>query len=64
MKHEQTEGKTYEELKEILTSNNFVVSIGNHGLIFVTPLNKGAIYKREFESMNDAYTHYYSYLIK
>ena len=64
MNYEQlTEYRSNEALKEELTRNNFIVNIGIHGQIFVTPINKGAMYKREFINIIEAYNYYNKYLI-
>lgn len=44
--------------QQILNANGFNTSIGNHGLIFVTPINKGNIFPRFFNNYDEALLHY------
>lgn len=47
-----------DSMKELLKNNGYRVSIGNHGLIFVTPSN--GTFKKEFDNIKEAYNYYLS----
>jgi hypothetical protein len=49
-------------MKEKLIKNNFFITIGNHGLIFVHPYNKGNMFVKSFDSIEEAYNYYLPYL--
>jgi len=52
--------KMWDELKE----NNFLPSIGNHGMIFITPFNKSNMFSKFYPSIESAYHHYKEYFTK
>jgi hypothetical protein len=49
----------YEQrLKGKLRASGYSVTIGNHGIIFVTPSNGG--WKKSFDTIEQAYNHYFA----
>ena len=40
-----------------LKTNNFIPSIGNHGMIFITPIGNG-MFPKFYETIEQAYNHY------
>jgi queuine/archaeosine tRNA-ribosyltransferase len=55
---EWKENISEDSMKELLINNNYKVSTGVHGLIFITPINKGNVFMKSFESIKDAYNYY------
>ena len=47
-----------DSMKELLINNDYKVTRGDHGLIFVTPINKGNNFTKTFDSIKEAYNHY------
>lgn len=45
-------------LKGELKCSGYNISIGNHGLIFVTPTNKGNSFTKSFETIEAAHKYY------
>jgi hypothetical protein len=52
------DGLSNEAMKDILTNNGYKVTTGLHGQIFITPINKGNVYMKSFDSMKQAYNFY------
>ena len=47
-----------ESIKEIFKKLGYQTSIGNHGLIFVTPIDKGNSFTKSFPNYQEAYIYY------
>jgi hypothetical protein len=47
-----------EAMKDILNNNDYKTSVGIHGQIFVTPINKGMVFQKSFDNMKQAYNFY------
>jgi len=53
---------TEQDYKVVLNAQGFSTTRGNHGLIFVHPINKGNMFTRSFVSYKEAFEHYKNYL--
>lgn len=47
-----------ESMKDLLLNNDYKLSRGLHGQIFVTPINKGNCFMKSFATIKEAYNYY------
>lgn len=43
-----------------LRCSGFMVNTGLHGQIFITPINKGNVFTKSFDTMQEAHTYYFT----